>query len=392
MIISFFSCTQNKNNYDLYFGGENRSNKKIMLSDILIDSIDFKELQSSYDGDFYIRNEKLVFFDKYFGYAFQFDKKGNLEKKYYGQGAGPMEVNTGYVDGYFPLKNGDLFIGSSLDFHIHDKEQERQKVFTLPWTYGKEKNRRQLRRTGDFSGNEVGVYELNYESLKIREDKNGFIYLPIWAFTDMINPYKKDFYNKAHTLIKVDLNKGEIVDILGHFSPEYKKYNAVPQHMFTYFDINKKNNNMYISQEIDSLIYVYNDKGENIYTFGNSGKDMINKYLEVKNFDKKEFQNAYFKDKVKRGYYSNIEYFDNYDLLFRCYKKGGDSNCAGLQIYKGTTLITDVDVPKGFNWVKGYIPPYFYSNAIIDDENMKLKVYYFRLSEKVLKLKNKKYE
>lgn len=388
MLVAFVACTPKvEENYISHFSGAYKGKKEIQLIQLVVDPINFPDIESSFEGDFYVQNNKLIFFDKYFGYAFQFDNEGKLEDKLYGQGQGPLEVNTGYVDGYLHLNSGrDLFTGSSLDFHIHDKSRERQKRFILPWKYKEdEKSRRELRRSGDFTGDEMGLYELNYELLKIREDKNGFIYMPLVAFTDMINPYKKDYYNKARLLVKVDLQKEKIVDVFGRTSPEYKKYKAIPQHMFVSYDISMKNNDMYVSQEIDSLIYVYNDAGKNTYSFGNAGKDMNTDYLEVPVFGYKEFQKAYFQDRPQRGYYTNIEYFEEFDLLFRSYTKGKDSPYDGLQIYKGTTLVADVDVPKGFTWVKGYIAPYFYSNAIVNDEAMTLKGYRFTLPEELLR-------
>ncbi len=382
LFILFFACTtKSESDYDHCFSGENKGKVDIIITNLQIDSVDFPEIaSSSYEGDFFVRNNKLVFFDKYFGYGFQFDRDMNLEAKIYGQGPGPLEVNTGYVDGYLPLDGKDLFVGSSLDFHIHNKDGERQKFFRLPW--GHMDNRRKFRRFPESStGDEVELYELNYELLVIREDKNGFVYLPLVPFSDMISPYMDSFYDKARLLIKVDIDKEKIVEVFGRVSPEYAKYKAIPQHMFISYDINKKNNYMYISQEIDSLIYVYDEKGRNIFNFGNVGKGMNTNYLELTTFSAKQFQRAYFEDRPKRGYYANIEYFEEFDLLFRSYTKGRNSLYDGLQIYKGTTLIADVEVPKGMTWVKGYIAPYFYSNAIVNDEALTLKVYRFTLPE-----------
>lgn len=387
LIINACNRSQTSKDYVNHFSGDYKGRKEIEITKLTIDSINFPDIESSFEGNFYVRNNKLIFFDKYFGYAFQFDNKGKLEDKFYGQGQGPLEVNTGYVDGYLPLNSGqDLFIGSSLDFHIHKQDGERNKRFILPWKYKEdEKSRRKLRRTNDFTGDEVGLYELNYELLQVREDKNGFIYLPLVAFSDMINPYKSDFYNRARLLAKVDLNTGKIIGMFGRISPEYKKYKAIVQHMFFSYDISMKSNDMYVSSEIDSLIYVYNDAGKNIYTFGNAGKNMNTDYLEIPTFEIKNFRKAYFEDRPLRGYYASVEYLDEFDLLFRGYAKGKDSATDGLQIYKGTTLVADVDVPKGFTGVKGYIAPYFYSNAIVNDEAMTLKGYRFTLPKELLK-------
>jgi hypothetical protein len=67
-------------------------------------------------------------------------------------------------------------------------------------------------------------------------------------------------------------------------------------------------------------------------------------YREIKRHE--EEVNIWNTEITEKGYYSWIEYFDKQDLLFRSYTKGSHSKFDGLQIYKGDTMIGDVDVPK----------------------------------------------
>ena len=94
--------------------------------------------------------------------------------------------------------------------------------------------------------------------------------------------------------------------------------------------------------------------------------------------DWKKFRDLYFNDRPKRGYYTTVKVFSDNKLLMRSYRKGSESKYDGLQIYKDDILISDLDVPKGFE-INGYIAPYYYSSAIIDEEKETISVYRFQL-------------
>ena len=64
--------------------------------------------------------------------------------------------------------------------------------------------------------------------------------------------------------------------------------------------------------------------------------------------------------------------------MFRSYSKGEKESSDGLQIYQDRTLIADIDVPKGFKPI-GYIKPYLFSDAIVDEGKMRVYVYRVRL-------------
>jgi len=78
----------------------------------------------------------------------------------------------------------------------------------------------------------------------------------------------------------------------------------------------------------------------------------------------------------KKAHYRKIKCVGDY--TFRSYVKSVSAPYDGLQIYNGTTLVADVDVPKGLN-VIGKIGDYYYSEVLGDEETMKLWIYRFRL-------------
>jgi hypothetical protein len=85
---------------------------------------------------------------------------------------------------------------------------------------------------------------------------------------------------------------------------------------------------------------------------------------------------AYEKDMQGAGFYYWVHHINGY--TFRSYKKQGVESQNGLQIYKGETLIGDVEVPANFK-VIGYIKPYFVTKIICDEENERAKFYKFKL-------------
>ncbi|MFV2016516.1 MAG: hypothetical protein ACC656_13885, partial [Candidatus Heimdallarchaeota archaeon] len=70
--------------------------------------------------------------------------------------------------------------------------------------------------------------------------------------------------------------------------------------------------------------------------------------------------------------------FENQGLIFRSYKKSETSKYDGLQIYKNKVLVADFEVPKNLE-IKEFITPYFYSNALIDEETEKINIIRFKL-------------
>ncbi len=384
VLLSFFiSCSDESDSRDFLFDVQAVSKKEIKVHELDVETITFSDVESSYSGSLNYDNQEINFVDQRFGWIFVFDKDGQLIDKKLGQGEGPNELNTAFVDGYLQLKNGkNLFWGSSFDIHIHDALMNREKQYILGWEG--EQSQRLVRENPKPDPKEFGLYTLDYQNMILREDANGNVYIPIYGENNNFNAYQsKRYYKEGRILAKLNLKTQKVEALLGARSPEYLKYNYVGHHSFFSYDISNKDE-FYVSHEIDSLIYVYDKNFQNIRTFGNSGRDMVTDYTEYPVLDIKKFQDLYFNDRPFKSWYGAVEYFDEFDLLFRSYNKGNSLTQDGLQIYKGDLLIADIDVPKGLE-VKGYIAPYFYSEAILKDEELSISAFRFTLPEEILK-------
>jgi hypothetical protein len=377
ILIWIFKSCQKENNYENYFktGVSNETN--LTLDKIKFDTINLKSIESSYTGSIEYIKDSIVFIDSRFCWAFIFNLSGELVEKKLGQGRGPNELNTSFIDGYCFLENGKkIFIGSSNDIHIYDKNWNRIRQSNINWN-GTTEYGTAHKNIKNPSPDEPSVYTLEYANLKLNSYDNS-VFMPLYSehpnFNGLIG-YK--YYKEGNILAELDLNDSKIKRLFGRRTPELLNYKYLMHHSMFRFDIDK-NYNFYLSHEIDPLIYVY-DKDYSIqYAFGCEGTEMDTSYTELEKFDRKKYPQLFFEDRPKKGYYTSIKIFEKQNLVFRSYTKGTNKNYDGLQIYRNRVLIADVEVPKGLE-IKEFIYPYFYSNALIDEEKENIKILKFKI-------------
>jgi hypothetical protein len=349
----------------------------VKIDSICLKQIQFPEFETSFIGEFRIYNDAIHFIDKELGKIFLFSDNGELMDLFLGRGDGPYEINTA-IDGYLNLKSGShLFLGPSFDLHLHQKgNYERLKNYFLSWEGEQDVNK--VRSSSTPNVNQFALYTLDYQNLLLREGKDGNVYFPIYGETQYFNGLNSDlYYEKGKILARMELESGKVKEVLGSRSPRYLENKYLPHHASFSYDIDSLNN-FYVSHEIDSLIYKYDQDFELISAFGVKGNNMNTNYTAIKDFNLKLFRTLYFEDRPKLGWYSHVEFTDELGLLFRSYTKGEHSEFDGLQIFKNETLIADLTVPKGFK-IKGYIKPYVYGE-VISELSEQLKLYKFEVS------------
>ncbi|MFQ3212970.1 MAG: hypothetical protein ACI9XJ_001824 [Marivirga sp.] len=373
LLITIFGCSSQKEKSTTI---KSSSKQAIQIDTLLIDQIMLEDVNTSYVTEFYIGNDGINVIDKRFGWIFHFDFGGNLISQSLGQGAGPKEINTSYIDGFVQLPNRKmLFMGSSFDIHYHDKDYERIQTKQLSWLGSQNPNK--VRKGPGFDPNEFLLYTLDYQNMVLRTDNNGYFYIPINGELAHFNGYTShEYYQEGRILAKVAIDEMKVVDLLGTRSKKYLNYKYLGHHARFSYDIDNQNM-FYVSHEIDPLIYLYNSSFELKSKFGVEGKDMDTSYTEITELDPKKIRNLFFNERPKLGWYHHIEYFDNLDILFRSYKKGIEEQLDGLQIYKNKILVGDVSVPKGLK-VIGYKEPYFYAEAN-SEEVTDLFIYKFKV-------------
>ena len=370
LILGLISCAKQKNNpFQSKF--EKKGDVNQMIQSIKIDTVKLEKINCSFSGITKLVDDKIVFVDERFCWVFLFDKEGNLIEKKLGKGRSNIEVNTGFIDEYIPLDNGDhLLIGSGMDCHVYNSNWELINKYQMNL----------IRSNKDLNQNDIyndkTKYTLQWEKLHGRSNDQ-YAFLPIYVDSNQQNPYMltKEYYTDMKVLAKMNLETGDVEEMIGSFSPIYLENRYIPQQAFLSFDINSKNE-LLVSYHADSLIYITDDSFHIKKAFGRAGHGVSSNYQKLKSL--KQFLPAFRKAFCDDTYYRQIEFIAERNLLFRSYSKANKSKFDGLQIYRNDTLIADVNVPKNLDII-GYSEPYFYSKIIIDEENEKMKLYRFEI-------------
>jgi hypothetical protein len=376
-MLFLFSC-ENEHQFSLFPLPSDLS-RRIEFATLDVDTIvlDERDVESSQMGFSGINQYKDYYFvDSRFCWYYVFDLDGNFKHRYLGQGAGPQETVVGRIATCCLLPDTSLFfMGLQLDHYIYDKYFNKRKYFSLYPEYGKGKEK----SAADIPENWT-TYTHNYGNLKCRNIGNNRIYMDIYSEHPDFNyiEHAEEYLVKSCHILEIDIANESVSNLLATgYPPMYyeKPHNYV---MFSgvNFDIDNQGN-FYVNYEADSLIYQYDKTYKPLCSFGYQGFNMNMKYKQVVSFNEiKQIRN----EKTEKGYYSWVEFVDETGLLFRSYKKGIHEITDGLQIYSGKTLIADIAVPKGLK-VAGYVAPYYYSQAVADEEKETLNVYRFTLDK-----------
>ena len=98
-------------------------------------------------------------------------------------------------------------------------------------------------------------------------------HLPVNTEHWKYNGYKiPEYYTDSRIFAVLDIKSGEIISIEGRRSPEYLKHQFLPNFDFFHFDC--VGDVIILNYDIDSSIYVLDDKFKIKMKFGFSGRDM----------------------------------------------------------------------------------------------------------------------
>jgi hypothetical protein len=375
ILLPLVSCKEKKEEGTL-FPSPVKGSINIKYSNLQLDTIILNDegVESSLMGFSGITNDKNIYFiDSRFCWYYVFDLNGNFKKRSFGSGQGPKETTIGKIATCCILDNSDLFLlGYNVDHYVYDKNFDKKKSFILPHPYID-------KSSVDDMSTDWRTYSHQYSNLICRNYKEK-VYMHIFSehpdFYYMGNT--KDFLKKSNHILEVDIALATVGNMYASGYPPVYYGNPYDYTLLAFninFDIDKKGD-FYVSYEADSLIYKYDNNYKPLYSFGYSGKNMNMKFERVRDWS--EYKKYKKQERIDKGYYHWVEYVDETGLLFRSYKKGSHDTSDGLQIYSDRELLADISVPKGLK-VAGYVAPYYYSQAIADEEKEILVVYRFKL-------------
>jgi len=369
LISSFVIACQSSNN-KVHDNGIKPSGVKIIrYSALELDSIQLEQIPTSFSGKLSVIKNNLYFVDDRLCWVFKFSNSGKYVCKYIGQGKGPNELPLKFVEFSSPTTDGGyFFIGPSWDCFHFDKNFKRIDDYEINW-HSKHFGTPIQPDTTMMDGYSLAYY---FGEIKIYNNK---VYLPLLSLQPSFNPTIPSYSKQARILALMDLENGYVEKTFGRLSQLFTTKKNIAPFSFAIFDLGPAEK-ILISYPPDSLIYVSDINFNISKIFGFEGRGIDKNYNTADSIS--EFIKNLQLQKKEKGYYRSVRFLPERLLLFRSYQKSGKAMNDGLQIYQSDTLIADLDVPLGFN-VEGYITPYFYSNAFIDEDKGVIKVYKFRL-------------
>jgi hypothetical protein len=394
ILIPLFGCNQSsdhRTSRDL-FSKEPFTEEEIQFENLQLDTLRLDQIESSYVGFLIVSNDSIRFIDQRFGWIFTFDSEGTFYDRNLGQGHGPKELPMAGIEFYNSTPDGGhIFIGSSSDYYVFDQNYERIHQGVIRWKQGVPIE--ELARNPDPS--QQRSYNIGYDIGSIMVTPTGNLYIPLISAPPIYSEFNFTtdlFAEKARILAKMDIETGQIETISGRLSPVFVENENI--RTFSYFHYTLiGDSTLAITYLPDSLIYIADLDFNVLSAFGYSGQQMDLNYRLFPSSNHVETLRRFFLEEFRdRGYYTSLTYIGERELLFRGYAKGQNSTTDGLQVYRGNTLIADVEVPKikdhsgdliptNHFKVIGYIDPWFYSNAVIDEIAEEIIVYRFRIDE-----------
>lgn len=337
---------------------ENAYRTNIELKKITVDST----IEWSHSGTFWIRDNVLCFSDYFFGYIYQFDTTGRILDQQVGFGKGPNEVPA-YMYAV-PLPSGHALVAPSNSFiYLFTASGQKINETSIDWKVS-------ASEAPEIIASPNPQNHLSYEfdfgiNNIVRPWSEHEVAIGLTASLTKFNGYFNSdlYYNYSRILGIVDCQTGKITRLAGRRSPFYLEKKNIPN--FDHFCFEVTPNNYFVSFYADPKIYVIDKHSDQaLYAFGSSGRDMQTDYPLTDTYEAAEMQMD--KQYSDYGYYHYLTYDPVNKMTFRGYKKGGNQNTEGLQIYKNTLLIADINVPKGFK-VIGSINHSFYASINADE-------------------------
>lgn len=327
-------------------------------------------------GFFEIENDQLLFFDQLAMRVLSFDSEGKYIRTLLDNGEGPSEiprfqthVSDGtyryFMDGYTILtydENNELRNRTVLDFY-HQSDLSNVEQNPNP--------------------EDPGVYEVKYWGNQL-EIIDGYLYTKIESSNPKFNfVMHPEYYTDSYLYAKVDLENGKVLELKGKHSKIYQNYKFLPH--FDYYYHDRNGDELYLSFEPDSLIYILDKNFEVKEAFGNSGKEMDQSYVEVSTVE--DWEDYWRINRAQKGFYKYVKFFPEEEVLFRTYTVGNSDplafeygdNPQRMQIYKNRQLVGDVEVPNFFK-VIGKLGEYYIADGSADNpDNEELLLYRFKL-------------
>ncbi len=395
IVLKIVACNSDREETsDDYYNYEYKGERQIELDSLHFKSIELESNSTSLQGMVFVKNDTLQFLDTGQDVIFRFDDEGNQIGETLGRGEGPQEIPGMGLMSLISLPDGGyFFLGSSNDFYEFNSDLERTHSGRFDWQ--RETSQEVLENKSVPEENAAYNFDYQFGSASLTSSSENYVYLPLSSGPPQYTNFNltTDLYaEQARVMARIERESGKL-EAIGRLSPKFAANEDIRMFSNIHFDV-INDDTIAFTFKPDSLIYLA-DKDFNVHTaFGKKGSNMDMNYTQPLSEDMSdsEYPELVMHEIINRGYYTSLQYFEEQDVMFRAYRRGGEAEHNGLQIYRDHQLIGDVSTPKkqehevqgqlSFSFkVVGYSEPYFYSNAFIDAEEEEIKVYRFSLPE-----------
>lgn len=331
-----------------------------------------EEILTSMVGQFFCLNDTILFADNQLASFLLFTTSGKFCGYRTSRGNGPNEVSGLWSAAPLP-DGGFACTDENARISVFNDQWEKMRRTRIDWST----ERTEEEQYNHPDPNKSDIYEVQFSSNRTRTLSDSILLVPIVTEHIRYNAYKDadHFYDNAYTIGIINTKSGKFEKMLCQHSPIYGQYKYIPNFQFILYDTYM--DTLVFSFEADSMIYKMSLADGYTFAFGVAGKNMKTDYRETTNFESAD--DNMDDDRSTYGFYQSLDYVIETGTLFRSYCKKGYNKLSSLQVYKGTTLVSDYEhLPPRFK-VFGYIAPYYYASAKPDYERETMVIYRFQL-------------
>lgn len=373
---TFHSCVST---YSEYGSIPHYPNTQIKEYKICADTLFLDSSMTSLEGQWLLCDSSLYFLDKYSVGVKQYSLDGKFISDHITMGRGPNEMLAPAWVSTLD-KNDNSFVicdQNSFIWNYRDDFNESSSTYG-PWFMQLETSHSQElwdELLDNPNPDSPSMYEYNFRCKRI-ECKNQNIHIPVITEHIRYNGYDlacnaKDFWSHSAIFLRFDI--GNIAGsrmLLGHYPPVYQKHN-IP--IFSTYDFcTDEDGHIITSFSADSKIYVLDELGIPIYSFGVKGHNISLKLPETKTFE--EYEMNFDIDRQNNGYYDRL--FIHNNQLLRTYHN--DKEEWRMQVYDNQILTGDISIGKKIEII-GWYDGYYYAYHSIDYDNDIFKIIKFTI-------------
>ncbi|MCH8569543.1 MAG: hypothetical protein LAT67_14820 [Balneolales bacterium] len=370
------ACTKIDTESSRFFYTESPTTETdIRFNSVETGAILLDHVESSLSGFLHVANDSLYFIDYRFAWMYTFDKDGNLHERRLGIGQGPSEIPNSGITFYSQKPNGGhIFVGSSYDYYVFNRDLERTQSSII--RFRQEQPVEYLLRNP--TPEDQRSYNLAYMISDMRST-NDYVFLPLLGGLpgDTDFHLNSDLYaDQARLFAQKHIESGDVERIFGRLSPIFSDRPEIRHFSVPFFDL-ISDDILAVTFGADSLIHHFDMDFRHIKSYGVSGSNMYTNYTASNANSANEFARHLNDAWSSEGVYTSLRYVPERDFLFRSYSRGND-NGFGIQVYDNGVLVADIDMPELVK-ISGYISPWFYTSAVINEMEETKTVYRFKL-------------